>query len=271
MSLKTFIEKTRRLSTSKLAIDGPTDRAARVLAQFFCGYLARFEADPSLLCVGSTDWRFTENLLPAIVCDGIEELAVSENKEYASLRYQYLLHQRLPIVSLEGLEATHPKTTSLARSNLVRIIERFVEDTAGQSAAKRVERYINTPLYALRHSFDGFLRAVYRKGLYALVKHHARVSRESRGAFGRTTLTTYVADGEVRITFSRTPLGRKANELRLVRFCVSDTTRGTNPEFFGCDVDLKTALAMIEDVRTHWPSEEQRQRKVFRAHIARCD
>ncbi len=271
MSLKTFIEKTRKLSTSKPVVDSPTDRAARVLAQFFSGYLARFEADPALLCEGSTDCRFTENLLPAILYDGIEELAASEDKECERLRYLYSLHQRLPIVSLEGLEATHPKSTSLARSNLIRIIERFVEDTAGQSAAVRVERYINTPLYALRHSFDGFLRTVYRKGLYALVRQHARVSRESRGTFGRTAITTYVADGEVRITFSRTPNGRKASELRLLRFCVSDTTRGTNTEFYGCDVDLKTALAMIEDVRTHWPSEVQRQRKAFRAHIARCD
>ena len=122
----------------------------------------------------------------------------------------------------------------------------------------QISSYLNAEMNTLKLYIDKFLRVVYRKGLYDLVKD---AGGGMGGTFGEVKLRCFISAGHVIFTFARNV---EESEIS-VTFIAEDG----DPNAYGAGVQsvfatLPECMAMIDDVIAGWPTDGVEQARNVR-------
>lgn len=138
-------------------------------------------------------------------------------------------------------------TSGLVRRNFVRVME--------EAMPERVADYslVDGVWLAVQVYMERFIDEVYiNAGMYDRIA--AATKRGIGGVFGKTKLLTYDITGRVMFTFSRESEPGNAKNITFIMES-GDNNLGLGTGIQSCDSDPITAMAMIEDVTTHYDPE----------------
>lgn len=144
-----------------------------------------------------------------------------------------------------------------------RVAHLMAEVTGMKQLAVEIEQYLLAQDNALDHSLQRFNRQVWRTGLWNYLRTKA-TGKGVIGTFGNAKLGLFVVGQSVTISFVRLEqqLGSKGYGV-CFNAAISDST-GINTALSSINVNLGSAMEMIEEVVTAWPSEREAQSQVFR-------
>lgn len=221
----------------------------RTLARFLTEYLTQME-------VSKDDDPFGYHL-PHIMADALEELRTGTDKYVVDYRqlFEKETGYNVPNITKVG------EGDGLFRTSVVVWLEYIAKEiTDDECSGNMVDRYLNAQLYVVQQAFDEFLRKVYRRGLFNLIKEGN--NRGMSGTFGETELRSFVSAGRLMLTFARKQNDK--NEID-VSFLAGDN----NPQAYSAGVQsihagLPDCLAMINEVIEHWSIDKEKQTAIFK-------
>lgn len=219
-------------------------------------------------------WRI-EQYLPQILTDAFEHLRTGTDE--LATKYRAMYEQ----------EAEHsvPNILDLGTSNILEqasavqtTLQFMMKDVIGEQWVEHeIDSYCNAQSHVLQHTFDKFVRSVYRNGMYETIDKCK--SRGMAGKFGRTELRSYVMAGRIMLTFARKRKGKTVyygpdnkpfHTLPYKEDSVSFVAEDGDPLALSAGIqsvqaNFRTSLDMIEDVVRHWPGKPKEQKAVYKA------
>lgn len=124
-----------------------------------------------------------------------------------------------------------------------------------------IDKYVKAEFYLVQQRFDKFLRVVYKRGMFKIIKESPE--RGMSGTFGSTELRTYVFAGRTMFTFVHKNKGGEES----LSFVSDDVDpNGLSAGIQSVYTDLAGALGMIDDIITNWPSDTTMQKRLFTAN-----
>jgi len=221
------------------------------------------------------DFFRIEEYLPKILADAFEHLRVGTDELATKHRALYEEETGHLVPNIIDLGMSH----MLDQSGAVQTTLGFLmKDVIGESWIEaEIDAYCNAQSHVLQHTFDKFVRSVYRKGMYEAIDKCK--SRGMAGKFGRTELRSYVMAGRVMFTFARKRKGKTVyygpdnkpfHTLPYREDSVSFVAEDSDPLALGAGIqsvqaNFKTSLAMIEDVVKYWPGNPRERKTAFKA------
>ncbi|HUC01919.1 MAG TPA: hypothetical protein VMA75_03365 [Candidatus Paceibacterota bacterium] len=200
--------------------------------------------------------------LPQLILDAYEVVRTSEDPAVVWFRKLYEKERDEQMINLVELGAGDIVYQIVGVHLLKNVIRAIVQD---DHLDAKMDVYFNAQRHALHLQFDKFLRLVYQRGLFTLIR--AEPDREMEGKFGATVLRVGIFAGSTIFTFARPK--KRGDEVN-VRFMTSDNdclALGAGIE--STHASLSTGLAMIEDVIRYWPKKEKDQKAIFKgANVA---
>ena len=244
------------------------DRGAEPFALFFAEWLDKLDIPAD----AKYDFWQIDPHVPQLVVDAFEALRTGQDELAVRCRERYEAATGNEVPNLTEMGASR----SLDQALTIQTIGYMLDEIVGRGAAQRLDVYANAQRYALQAAFDRFLRLVYRRGLYDLIRQCEQ--RGMAGKFGQTDLRTFVVAGRLMFTFARRQAGKtiirgasgEERELPYQEISVSFLAEDDDPVALNAgiqseDASLAEAMAMIEDVIGRWPSGTKLQAKAFKA------
>ena len=228
-------------------------RGETPFALFFAEWLQKLDIPQD----SKYDFWEIDHYLPQLVVDAFEDLRTGRDGLAVRCREGYETETGGEVPNLTEMNASR----SLDQTLTVQTTGYMLDDIVGRGAGQRLDAYANAQRHALQAAFDRFLRLVYRRGLYDIIRKCEE--RGMAGKFGGTELRTFVCAGRLMFTFARRLPGD--GEIS-VSFIAEDNdpvalSAGIQSEY----ASLAEAMSMIEDVISRWPADAKQQAKIYRA------
>ena len=244
-------------------------KGQKTLMRFFAGWLDRLEVAQD----AKYDFWQIDSYVPQLIVDALDDLRNGTDEFCAGFRTTYVAETGHDVPDVTDLGASD----LLDQTMLVQTVGFSLRDGMGLDHIERsFDAYANAQRYVLQHTFDKFVRLVYRQGLCELID--ASRHRGMSGRFGKTDLRSFVMAGRVMLTFARRRRGvttvsdaTGAERLRLpyVETSVSfvaeqDDKNGLSAGIQSTQATLIEAMTMIDDVINHWPTSKMERSKIYR-------
>lgn len=243
-------------------------KGQRAFANFLVHYLEKLKITHD----EKYDFWDIEPHLPQLMVDAFEELRTGIDTATVGFRKEYEVETGHDVPNITDLGASDV----LDRASAVQTTLGFMlrEITGQDWVESKIDTYCNAQSYVLQQAFDKFLRLVYRRGLCEVAEKCG--VRGMSGRFSETDLRTYIMAGRIMFTFARRidkskdSYYKKGKDLFCNEWSVSfvgedgdSLCLSAGIASVGCDFLI--ALKMIEDVITHWPVNQDKQIKLFKA------
>lgn len=271
MHKKDLIERLRKYVASFGNTGNVTWKGQKAFALYLIDYL-------EALVIPSDekyDFWHIEPYLPQILTDAFEHLRTGTDELATKYRAMYEKDAERPVPNILDLGVSNV----LDRASTVQTTLQFMmKDVIGEEWVEHdIDSYCNAQSHVLQHTFDKFVRNVYRNGMYEAIDKCKE--RGMTGKFGRTELRTYVMAGRIMFTFARKRKGKTVyygsdnkpfHTLPYREDSVSFVAEDGDPLALSAGIqsveaNFKTSLAMIEDVVRHWPSDKKAQESTYKA------
>ena len=221
---------------------------ARFLAHYF--YNLEIPADQK------KDFWDIDQFIPQLLIGAVEELRSSDEETVLQLRtrYEKELGRLLP-------DLTDIWGNGIDQTLTVQGLGYLFQDAMRADwIADKIDTVFNAQRHLLQQEFYKFLDRVFRRGLFQMVDESPQTGMS--GTFGETTLRTYMIAGRLMLTFACPGV---LLEQSVSFVCTDDDPLGLGGGVQSVYTDLQTAIAMINDVITGWPSDRTAQSKAFKA------
>lgn len=225
-------------------------RGEKAFLGFFVEYLRRLNIDYDK----KYDFYNLTPYLPQIIGDAFEEFRTSEDEWVMSYRAEFEEDTDSEVPNLMQIGECY----SVFRSIEISALGNLFSDIVGDGyLGHKISSYLNAEMTTLQLYIDKFLRVVYRKGLYDLVKD---ASGGMGGTFGGVELRCFISAGRVMFTFAR-----KVDESEIsVTFIAEDG----DPNAYSAGVQsvlatLPECMAMIDEVIANWSPDRGEQARMF--------
>ena len=195
--------------------------------------------------------------LPQLAVNAWEEMRIGTDAETIGFRNGYESEVERPMPRLMVLDEDILEQFS-AVSCIGRVLQAAAEDQERMKGA--VDTYCRAQHHAIQGVFDKFLREVYGKGLFEIIRDDR--ARGMKGKFGATELRTWVCAGRTMFTFARPK--KKGDEVSITFIAGDDDALALEAGIQSVYATLPTAMDMIEEVIRQWPKEKQKQLAKFR-------
>ncbi len=233
----------------QLARDAKTRGETAFLA-FFLEHLRRLEIEHD----EKYDFYYLTPYLPQIIGDAFEEFRTSEEEWIAIHRAEFERETRHPVPNLTTIGDGDNVFRSIEIGALANLFRDITEMPHVETA---ITSYLNAEMSTLQLYIDKFLRHVYRKGLYDLVKD---AGGGMGGRFGEVELRCFISAGRAMFTFAR-PIDD--NEISVTFIAEDGDPNAYSAGIQSVFATLPECIAMIEEVIAHWPTDGDEQARVF--------
>lgn len=197
------------------------------------------------------DWSIVE-YIPQLFIDAIEWMRTAEGND-AQFRTMFRTESGYEIPDLLNLGASSFRDRENTIATLQAIVGTFIlNDEATAFVNTKIRALCDVQMHYLEQFFRKFLRDVFRNGLYDILSPDLDASFE--GQFGYTTF--HVGQGTL-FNFSRENLGGDILSVEYV--CARDDRLGITSGLNDVHCNLDTAISMISEVTSHWPSDTKLQ------------
>lgn len=219
-------------------------RGEKVLAQGFANYLRSIRIQQE---AKFNHWLI-EPTLAQLVVYAIGAMDASDAPWAIEFRQEYLLETNMMFQSPLRIGTGHAMVQATLISMIVDVFEKSLQS---EELARAIGGTLNAEYDLIINRMYQFMQKIYIAGkLGERIK--ACQKQGMSGSFGDTQLYSWVSAGRVSLTFIRSFAGNQAK----VNFSLSeDNPLGLGIYIGACDATLESVLAMINEVMSEWPSQ----------------
>lgn len=227
-------------------------RGEKAFLGFFVEYLRRLD----IKRYEESGFRNILDYLPQIVGDAFEDFRTSKAEWVESYRAEYEKETGSPVPCLQQIGVTD----LLARCGTIITLSFLFRDIVGEERMRdQLDSYLNAESRTIQLYIDKFLRLVYRRGLFDLIKD---ASGGFTGKFGEVDLRCYICAGRVMFTFARS--NSQGADGMQVSFVAEDGDQAAyTAGLQSVCASLSECIAMIDEVTANWPSDKAEQARQF--------
>jgi hypothetical protein len=227
-------------------------RGEKAFLGFFVEYLRRLD----IKRYEQGGFRTILDYLPQMVGDAFEDFRTSEAEWVLSYRIEYESATERPVPNLQQIGASE----LLVRSCAIVSLSFLFRDIVGEERMReQLDSYLNAESRVLQLYIDKFLRLVYRKGLFNLIKDE---SGGFAGKFGEVSLRCYICAGRVMFTFARSN-SQGADDIQVSFLAEDGDQLAYTAGVQSVCASLSECMAMIDEVIAYWPIDKAGQARQF--------